>query len=344
MQRAFMMLMATCVALLACASTSPVRHAMAQDVAEQDGAEQNAVGPNGAAQQASEKDELSAQQRSAEPAPKEKRREFKGVGIEAKHGESIPTDLVFRNANGETVTLDRYFDGDTPVILNFVYHDCPMLCGLMLSGATSTLSDMSWMPGDQFRVLTVSFNHRETPEMARAAKNTYTERLGKEGAGDGWHFLTGGEASINALADATGFQFRWVEDQQEYAHPTAYIFLSGSGKITQYIYGMEPKASDVRKALVEASDGSVGNPLDQVAMYCFQFDPEANTYTADAFNLMRAGSILTVILITGGLFVFWRRERDSLRDAEERNPFDDIDDLGDAEAFEARVQANPEAP
>mgnify|MGYP006423741897 CR=1 FL=1 len=301
----------------------PAGHAIAQDAAEQ-----NAVDPNGAAQQASAQDELSVQQRSAGPAPKEKRREFQGVGIEPRHGESIPTNLVFRNARGETVTLDRYFDGDTPVILNFVYHNCPMLCGLMLSGATSTLSEMSWTPGDQFRILTVSFNHRETPEMARAAKDTYTERLGKEGAERGWHFLTGNEASINALADATGFQFRWVAEQQEYAHPTAYIFLSGSGKITQYIYGMEPKASDVRKALVEASDGSVGNPLDQVAMYCFQFDPEANTYTADAFNLMRAGSILTVILIAGGLFVFWRRERDSLRDAE---------------ALEVRVQANQEA-
>ncbi len=334
-QRALTVLTAACVAL-SCALTLPVSHATAQDSADQAAANQAA--PD---QQAGIDQNASAEtQRRAEPAPKEKRREFKGVGMDAKHGESIPTDLVFRNAKGEAVTLDRYFDGDTPVILNFVYHDCPMLCGLMLSGATSTLSEMSWTPGDQFRVLTVSFNHRETPEMSRAAKDTYTERLGKEGAADGWHFLTGSEASINALADATGFRFRWVEDQQEYAHPTAYIFLSGSGKITQYIYGMEPKVSDVRKALVEASDGSVGNPLDQVAMYCFQFDPEANTYTADAFNLMRAGSILTVILIAGGLFIFWRRERDSLRDAEERSPFDDIDDLGDADVFEVRVQTN----
>lgn len=264
------------------------------------------------------------------------KREFEGVGIERKHGDVIPGDLVFQNADGEVVTLDRYFDGETPVVLNFVYHNCPMLCGLMLSGATSTLSKMSWTPGDEFRVLTVSFNHRETPEMSRAAKDTYVKRLGTPEAADGWHFLTGSEASIAALTEATGFQFRWMESQQEYAHPTAYIFLSGSGRVTQYIYGMEPKPGDVRKALVEASDGSVGNPVDQIAMYCFQFDPEANTYTADAFNLMRAGSILAILVLGATLFWFWRRENDDLRNVEDGHPLDGLDD---PDALEERVVA-----
>jgi len=329
MHRAFIVPLAVLLALLTGPVTGSSGHAFAQE-SERVQEEAPSTVESATAQKPT---------RPEEPPQKEKRREFEGVGIDAKHGESIPTDLVFQNADGEAVSLDRYFDGETPVILNFVYHECPMLCGLMLSGATSTLSDMSWTPGNQFRVLTISFNHRETPDISRKAKSTYVERLGKEGAEDGWHFLTGSQSSIDALTQATGFQFRWVADQQEYAHPTAYIFLSGSGKITQYIYGMEPKASDVRKALVEASDGSVGNPLDQVAMYCFQFDPEANTYTADAFNLMKAGSVLTVIVIASGLFVFWRRERDNLRDAEEGSPLDDLDDFGDAEDITERLNA-----
>jgi protein SCO1/2 len=272
-----------------------------------------------------------------EPPEKEQRREFEGVGIEAKQGQTIPTDVLFRNADGEPVTLDRYFDGEKPVIINFIYHECPMLCGLMLSGMTSTLSNMSWTPGDQFRVLSISFNHRETPEVARKAKDTYIDRLGVPKAADGWHYLTGEKAAIDELAKATGFQFRWVEDQQEYAHPTAWIFLSGDGKITQYIYGMEPKASDVRKALVEASNGAVGNPLDQVAMYCFQFDPEANTYTADAFNLMKIGSVITIFVLGGALFFFWRRESDDLRAMEDGDPLDDIDDLDDPDALRERL-------
>jgi protein SCO1/2 len=279
-----------------------------------------------------------------EPPPKEKRREFDGVGIEAKHGDTIPTDVVFQNADGEPVTLDRYFDGEKPVIINFVYHECPMLCGLMLNGMTSTLSQMSWLPGDEFRVLSISFNHRETPEHSRNARDTYPPRLGTEDGADGWHFLTGSKASIDKLTSATGFQFRWVEEEQEYAHPTAWIFLSGSGRITQYIYGMEPKASDVRKALVEASDGSVGNPLDQVAMYCFQFDPQANTYTADAFNLMKIGSVIMTLVLGGALFVFWRRENDDLRSMEDGDPLDDLNDLDDVRAAalnEPRSDASP---
>jgi protein SCO1/2 len=242
----------------------------------------------------------------------QQREQLKGVGIERQLGESVPTELTFRNASGETVTLERYFDGETPVILNLVYHDCPMLCGLMLDGFTSSLQSLSWTPGDKFRVLTVSFNHREGPEMARRQKEAYVKRLDRAGAADGWHFLTGDEQTIRRLTDAVGFNFRWVEKKQEYAHPTTQIFLSGTGVVTRYIYGIEVPGGDVRKALVEASDGEVGNAIDQAAMYCFQFDPEKNTYTADAFNLMKIGSVFTVLLLGGLLFVFWRREHEEL--------------------------------
>lgn len=246
--------------------------------------------------------------------------EFEGVGIERKHGTVIPQGLLFRNAEGEEVTLGSYFDGERPVILNLVYHECPMLCGLMMNGVTQTLSDLAWTPGDQFDVLTVSFNHRETPEIARRQKERYLNELGKPGAEDGWHFLTGSEASIEALTEAVGFNFKWVPEKQEYAHPTAMIFLSGTGKVTRYIYGMQLPAGDTRKALVEASDGKVGNPIDQVALYCFQFDPNENSYTADAFNLMRLGGTLTVIVLGVALFFFWRRERENLDRARTDEP------------------------
>lgn len=240
------------------------------------------------------------------------KKQFEGVGVERHLGETIPQDLTFRNADGEPVELSRYFDGDTPVVLNLVYHECPMLCGLMLSGITTTMQTLSWMPGQEYRVLTVSFNPRETPEIARKQKDTYVKRFGRPEAADGWHFLTGSDASIQALTDAVGFNYRWIEDEQEYAHPTTIIFLSGSGTVTRYIYGMELPRGDFRKALVEASNGTVGNPVDQIAMYCFQFDPNKNTYTANAFNIMKLGSGVTVLILGVALFFLWRRERDDL--------------------------------
>jgi protein SCO1/2 len=240
------------------------------------------------------------------------RKEFEGVGVTRHLGEQIPKDLLFRNADGEEVRLAQYFDGETPVVLNLVYHDCPMLCGLMLGGITTTMGKLSWTPGQEYRVLTVSFNPRETPEQARSQKDVYVRRLGRPEATSGWHFLTGSKASIQALTDAVGFNFRWIEREQEYAHPTTVIFLSGDGTVTRYIYGMELPKGDFRKALVEASNGTVGNPVDQIAMYCFQFDPNKNTYTADAFNIMKLGSVVTVLILGAALFLLWRRERDAL--------------------------------
>lgn len=240
------------------------------------------------------------------------RDELQGVNIERKLGDQVATDVSFRNEEGEPVTLGQYLDGETPVVLNLVYHNCPMLCGLMLDGFTSSLSSLDWTPGEEFKVLTVSFNPREGPEIARKQKKAYVQRLGRPSAGEGWHFLTGDSTAIAELTSSVGFNFRWVAEKQEYAHPTAQVFLSGEGTVTRYIYGIQIPSGDMRKALVEASNGSVGNAIDRAAMYCFQFDPEKNTYTADAFNIMKIGSVMTFLLLAGGLFVFWRREHEEL--------------------------------
>lgn len=246
------------------------------------------------------------------------RPEFEGVGIDEQLGASIPLDLTFRNADGEAVSLEQYFDGERPVMLTLNYYDCPMLCPMVLDAYTRTLKGIDWAPGAQFEAVTVSIDPTETPEMARRQKQGYLAALDKPEAGDGWHFLTGDEASIDALAAAVGFNYREIEDKDEYAHPTAVVFLSGAGKVTRYIYGMDIPRDDVRQALVEASDGKVGNVMDQIALYCYQFDPDANSYTADAFALMRIGSILVLLILAGALVYFWRRERAGL----ERRTFD----------------------
>lgn len=233
---------------------------------------------------------------------------FEGVDMDERLGETIPTNIVFHDEYGTDVTLASYFDGEKPVVLNLVYHNCTMLCNVVLDSFTKTLADLDWVPGEEFEILTVSFNAIETADLARRQKERYVQQLGKPEAATGWHFLTGTEAAIEQLTDAVGFQYRWIEAQQEFAHPAALIFLSGTGKITRYLYGVDVPARDVRPALVEASEGTVGTPLDQIFLFCYQYDPQANSYVANATNLMRLGGILTVLALGCMLVVFWRRE------------------------------------
>lgn len=245
---------------------------------------------------------LRAQNKNLPPA-------LSGVGLQEMLGDSLNLDLTFKDAYGNEVQLERYFDGKTPVILNFVYHDCPMLCSIVLESLTETLRSMPWTPGKQFKVLTISFSAIETPEMALTAKERIIRKLGRPEASEGWHFLTGGETSIVSLTESVGFTFKWIESAGEFAHPSALIFISGDGLITRYINGINYPAADVRRALVEASDGKVGSPLDQVLLYCFRYDPDSNSYVLHATNLMRIGGLFTLLVIAIGLFVFWRRER-----------------------------------
>lgn len=242
------------------------------------------------------------------------RAEYEGVGIDRKHGDTVPHDLTFTDHTGAEVELGEYFDGERPVLLNLVYHDCPMLCGLLLNGVTTTMQNLNWTPGEEYTVLTVSFNPRESHKLAAEQRERYLAQLDRPEAAGGWHFLTGDAENIDALTEAVGFNLKWIESKQEFAHPTTYVFLSGDGMVSQYIHGMELPPGDTRKALVEASNGKVGSAVDLVLLYCFQFDPNENTYTADAFNLMKAASVLTVLVLGGMLYVFWRRENEQLND------------------------------
>lgn len=242
-------------------------------------------------------------------------RVFEGVGIDPRPGASVDLDLTFRDEEGADVALETFFDGTRPVLLTLVYHDCPMLCNVLLDHLAGTLREMTWVPGAEFEVLSISFNALETPALARRQKERYLARVGKPHAAAGWHFLTGEAEAIEALTRAVGFNYRWVAEQATFAHPAALIFLSGDGRIMRYLPDLDYPPRDVRAALVEASEGTVGTVLDQLFLYCFQYDPQANSYVPHAVNLMRVAGVLTALALLALLFVLWRREVHKTNDA-----------------------------
>ena len=231
---------------------------------------------------------------------------YEGVGLSPRLGENIPLDLVFTNSQGETVTLAEYFHRDRPVVLTFVYHTCPMLCSTLLDGVTRSLQDIPWAPGSNYEMLTVSFSPYDTPERAAQQRARYLGRLDHKEAE--WRFLTGNETSIAALTEATGFMFKWVEKESEYAHPAAVIVLSDEGVITRYLPDIAPKGRDLRAAIVEASDGTVGNLLDRAFLYCFQFDPTSNSYVLVARRAMQVGGGITALLLVAFLSILWMND------------------------------------
>ncbi len=245
--------------------------------------------------------------------------QLENVGVDQKLGATIPKDLSFQNEQGEPVRLSQYFDGSTPVMLTLNYHRCPQLCRIQLQKFTKSLSGMSWTAGDKFKVLTVDISPYEGPKMARKAQERYATFLDRpEETVDGWHFLTGNQAAIETLTDSVGFRYQPLpEKEKQFAHPTTIIFLSGDGTITRYFTTLDPAPGDLRTALVEASDGTVGNVVDKAFLACARFNPDSNSYSASAFKLMQYGSVLTVIVMGAALFVFWRRENEQLETAHE---------------------------
>lgn len=236
-------------------------------------------------------------------------KEMEGVQIVEHLGEKLPLDLTFRDETGAPVRLGQYFGGERPVLVTLVYFNCPMLCNLVLNGAIEGLRGVDFTPGEDFEIVTVSIDHREGPELATAKKKNYLEQYGRPGAEKGWHFLTGDAEQIRALADAIGFGYRYDPDRMEYAHGAAIFFASPEGKLTRYLYGIQHEPKQLHLALVEAGQGKIGSAVDRFMLRCYMYNPDSREYAFYIWGAMRLGGLLTIILISTMLLIFWRRER-----------------------------------
>ncbi len=232
---------------------------------------------------------------------------LKHVGIEQRLGKQIPPDLEFRDEAGNPVQLGQYF-GKGPLILNFVYFHCPLLCGQVLQGLTGALRAIGYTAGRDFTVLTVSFDPHETPAMAAAKKKTVLATYGRPAAEKGWHFLTGGPAAIAALTQAAGFQYQYNAQENQFAHPTAIVVLTPEGKISQYEYGIEYAPRDLRLGLVQASSGQIGTLIDQVLLYCYRYDPQTGKYSAIISRVLRISGAVWLAMVSVFLVVMFRTE------------------------------------
>ncbi len=231
------------------------------------------------------------------------------VGFDQRLGARLPLAVELRDEGGAPVALGGLLGG-RPAIVAPVYYDCPMLCTLTLNGLVHSLRALAFEPGRDFDVLVVSFDPRETPEQAAAAKATWVGRYGGDAENAaGWRFLTGSAEAIAALTDAIGFRFSYDEEAGEFAHAAGIVVVTPDGRVARYFYGIEYAPRDLRLGLVEAAGGAIGSPVDQVLLYCFRYDPATGRYSAVAMNLVRAGGVLTVAAIAIFLVASRRRER-----------------------------------
>ena len=230
--------------------------------------------------------------------------ELKGINITENLGSFIDLDLKFLNEKGEKVKIGQYFNQNKPVLFTIIYYKCPNLCQLHLNGLMRGMKKLD-MTND-FEFVALSMDHSESPLLAKTKKENYIKQY-KLTSPENLHFLTGQEESIKKISSQVGFKFRWNEEQKQFAHlPVAYI-LTPEGRISRYLYGVEMKEKTLKLSLVEASQGRIGGLIERILLFCFQFDPRKNRYTIYAYNIMRAGGVLTIFLILSLLIPAWVR-------------------------------------
>lgn len=246
------------------------------------------------------------------PTPEESPEPLRDVGFDQRMGEPLPLDLTFRDAEGRSVRLGDYF-GDRPVMLSLVYFSCPMLCPMTLNGLTASLKALTFDVGEGYEVVVVSFNPQEGPEEAADAKRQAIHRYGRAGTEDGWHFLTGEAEALAELTEAVGFRYSYDEERGEFAHGAGLVALTPDGEISRYFFGIEYPPKDLKLGLVEAGEGTIGSAVDQLVLYCFQYDPATGQYTWSGwiFLALRIAAVVTLLALVGFIVVMLRRERKS---------------------------------
>ena len=232
---------------------------------------------------------------------------LQNVGFEPPLNGQMSLDLAFRDETGRNVQLREYF-GQKPVVLAFVYYGCPMLCDQVEQGVVGVLRMLSFNPGRDYEVVFVSFDSRETPQMAAEKKKKALARFRRPETDSGWHFLTGSQESIDAATKAANFRFSFDAKSGLFAHASGVMVLTSDGRISRYFYGVEYPGRDMRLGLVDASAGRIGTPIDHVLLYCYHYDPSSARYSASILKIIRLGGVLTILCIIGGILIFRRRE------------------------------------
>lgn len=230
------------------------------------------------------------------------------AGFDQNLGAQIPLDLTFLDESGRPVKLAEYFNGERPVILTLNYYACPMLCTLILNGVVDCAKALPFEPGRDYDLVTVSFDPRDTPELAAAKKANYVKSLGREGAEKGWHFLCGKKPEIDALCKATGFSYVFDEKTGEFGHASGIMVATPQGRLSHYFYGMEYLAKDVKLGLIDASKGKIGSPVEKLLLWCLHYDPTSGKYTASIMRMIQLACGLMVAAVAAFLFVQLRRE------------------------------------
>ena len=234
--------------------------------------------------------------------------QLREVGFDQNLNQMLPLDVEFTDERGRRVKIGDYF-GRRPVVLSFVYYGCPMLCLQSLNSLAATLGVLSENPGDDFEVVSVSIDPRETPALALEKKAHYVERSGKPSIAQGWHYLTGTEADIRRLTNAAGFRYAFDESLQQYAHPAGIVIATPQGKLARYLFGIDYGPRDLRLALLDASEDKISSPLKKALLYCYHYDVATGRYSLAILRVVQLAGAVTVFSLGALIFVWTRRER-----------------------------------
>ena len=233
---------------------------------------------------------------------------LKEVGIEQKLNDQLPLDAVFVDENGKEVRLGDYFGKKKPVILALVYFECPMLCNEVLNGLASGLKGVAFDAEKDFDVVAISFDRRDTPEIARAKKESYLARYGRPATANGWHFLSGKQDQIDLVTEAVGFKYHWDEKTKQFAHAGGVQIATPEGKLARYFYGIEYAPKEIKFGLMGASGGKIGKPVEKLLLYCYHYNPASGKYGLAIMNVVRLGGLATLVGLAAMLLILWRNK------------------------------------
>jgi protein SCO1/2 len=219
------------------------------------------------------------------------------VRIEQKLDARLPLQLQFKDESGKDVALGQYF-GRKPVMITMLQFTCNQLCSAQFQAMSASFNELKFSAGKEFDVLTISIDPREGPLIAKDVKDERLKEYTRPTAKEGWHFLTGDEKNIKALAASLGIKYIWDGGSKQFIHPDGIVLATPDGRISRYFMQMRYNPRDLRFSVIEASKERIGSVVDYIALSCFHYNPETGKYSLQVMALVR---LVSIALVLGGL-------------------------------------------
>ncbi|MCO6461781.1 MAG: SCO family protein [Saprospiraceae bacterium] len=210
-------------------------------------------------------------------------------------GKKVP-DISMFDASGHPIQLYSLLR-NKPLLIIPIYTKCPSYCGLVINGTRNAISRLGGL-GEDYNVISFSFDTTDT------TTDLYNYQKRWEMDNDHWKTISADKKNIDLLLTTIGFEYEKDTVFRQFNHPAMIVVLTPEGRISRYVFGINPSKRDIKLAVIGAqAEKSAPGLFAGIYLRCFGYDPLLKMYKVDWRFIISTSAGFFMIFIMTTIFI-----------------------------------------